>query len=78
MPDEAVWVGWLEDLVTSVEIAALIGVSRQRLHQMVREGKFPPPAGRVGGVDVWTHDGVDPWLLRELPHPYRRRQAGGH
>lgn len=65
--DEPVWVGWLEDLVTTVEIAERIGKSRQRVHQMVQEGKFPEPAGRVGNRLVWQAADVDSWMERNMP-----------
>ena len=69
MADRAEYVGFLEDLVTSVEIAAMIGKSRQRLHQMVKEGKFPPPMGRVGNRLVWQAAEVDSWVQRNAAHP---------
>lgn len=72
MADEAQYVGFLEDLVTTVEIAERIGRSRQRVHQMVKEGKFPEPMGRVGNRLVWQAAEVDSWLDRNMSAVGRR------
>jgi excisionase family DNA binding protein len=44
----------LQDLVTIPQIAARLGVSRERVRALVLEGKFPQPVGRIGRVLVFN------------------------
>jgi hypothetical protein len=43
----------LGELVTVPEIAARIGLSAGRVHELARDGELPPALGRIGGIQVW-------------------------
>jgi hypothetical protein len=56
--------------VRVVEIAELLGVSKQRAHQLVGELGFPAPAGREGQSRLWDWLEVAAWARvwrREKP-----------
>ena len=40
--------------VRIIEIAELLGVSKQRAHQIADEPSFPAPVGREGQSRVWS------------------------
>ena len=53
-----------------VEIAELLGVSKQRAHQIVDEQSFPAPVGREGQSWLWDRREVAAWAKqwrREKP-----------
>ncbi|MFB7739831.1 helix-turn-helix transcriptional regulator [Streptomyces sp. NPDC056112] len=43
----------LDELLTSPEIAKRLGVSRQRVDQLVERGQLPQPVGRSGRTRLW-------------------------
>lgn len=43
----------LPELVGAPEAAALLGVSRQRVHQLATREDFPAPLARLGAGSVW-------------------------
>lgn len=52
------------DLVSMAEAADLLGLSRQRITQLVDEGHVPPPVGRMRRGVVWTREQVEEWAAR--------------
>jgi excisionase family DNA binding protein len=66
-PEIATQTGPLE-LVTQAEAARLLGVSRQRVHQLVVEGRAPAPFGTSGSAVVWTREAVERWAERRNGH----------
>jgi predicted DNA-binding transcriptional regulator AlpA len=53
-----------------VEIAELLGVSKQRAHQLADEDGFPAPVGREGQSRLWDRRHVKAWAKewrREKP-----------
>jgi ATP-dependent Clp protease ATP-binding subunit ClpA/predicted DNA-binding transcriptional regulator AlpA len=59
-------------LLGSAEIAELLGVSRQRVSQLVASyPDFPPPEADLAAGRIWSRDAIEAWLAR---HP--ERQAG--
>jgi predicted DNA-binding transcriptional regulator AlpA len=44
-----------------VEIAELLGVSKQRAHQIVDEEGFPAPVDREGQSRLWGRREVETW-----------------
>jgi hypothetical protein len=53
-----------------VEIAELLGVTKQRAHQIAAEPGFPKPVGREGQSRMWGRREVIPWAKewrREKP-----------
>jgi predicted DNA-binding transcriptional regulator AlpA len=47
-----------------VEIAELLGVSKQRAHQIVEEKGFPAPLAEDGRGRVWSRYEVQVWAKR--------------
>lgn len=45
----------------TAEIAELLGVSRQRVHQLTKLEGFPEPTVRLAGGDVWESADVEKW-----------------
>jgi hypothetical protein len=41
------------ELVTVPEIAARIGLSAGRVHELARDDELPAALGRIGGIQVW-------------------------
>jgi predicted DNA-binding transcriptional regulator AlpA len=49
------------DLVSTVEIATMLGVSRQRVDQLTRNEGFPEPAAELAIGRVWERADVEAW-----------------
>jgi predicted DNA-binding transcriptional regulator AlpA len=57
------------DLLGVAEIAALLGVTRQRVHQLIAESSdFPDPEAELAGGRIWSRSAVAAWLAT---HPER-------
>lgn len=48
-------------LVSRVEIAEMLGVSQQRVHQLLAKGGFPPPLAELAIGQVWERNAVEAW-----------------
>ncbi|MGV9277754.1 helix-turn-helix transcriptional regulator [Streptomyces griseosporeus] len=48
-----------EELYTSTQIAKRLGVSRQRVDQLVESGQLPPPVGRNGRNRLWRASDIE-------------------
>ncbi|GAB7004442.1 hypothetical protein JCM18899A_19150 [Nocardioides sp. AN3] len=48
-------------LMGTAEIADLLGVTRQRVHQLTRLDGFPEPTARLAGGDVWESADIERW-----------------
>jgi predicted DNA-binding transcriptional regulator AlpA len=48
-----------------VDIARLLGVSKQRVHQLASEGLLPAPVGRDSRGRLWSRQEVQAWARRE-------------
>jgi len=58
-----------QDLVSVPEVAAMLGVSRQRVHQIIQSyADFPEPEAELGVGRIWRRDLVADWIAR---HPRR-------
>src|SRR5579884_1721110 len=55
-------------LVGVAEVAAILGVSRQRVHQLIEAGDFPAPEAELSAGKVWSREAVDAW---RAAHPER-------
>lgn len=54
-------------LASQADLARRWGLTRQRVHQMIREPGFPAPGGQVNGQPVWFAAVADQWWeYREL------------
>ncbi len=61
---------FVEDLIGLKEIATLLGVSRQRALQIVRDRTdFPEPVAQLAAGRVWATEAVQAWLAA---NPERR------
>ncbi|SCG78100.1 hypothetical protein GA0070613_6464 [Micromonospora inositola] len=50
------------------EIAARLGVSRQRARQIIDRPDFPGPYDRLGMGAVWLKRDVEAWIAEHRPH----------
>jgi predicted DNA-binding transcriptional regulator AlpA len=55
-------------LVGASEIAALLGVTRQRVNQLSKQPDFPAPVARLGSGAVWRTEDVQRWINRHRPN----------
>ena len=54
----------LPELVSRVEIAEMLGVTRQRVHQLVGQSDFPEPVSVLGVGMIWRREDVEDWMRR--------------
>lgn len=48
------------DIVSAPEVGEILGVSRQRVHQLINENKsFPPPLVRLGSGPIWLRATIE-------------------
>ena len=60
-----------------VEIAELLGVSRQRVHQLMSAyDDFPAPLAELAMGRVWARQDVEAWADSHPRKPGRRRAKG--
>ena len=53
--------GAIESLVSVPEIADMLGVSGQRVHQLAATKAFPSPASDLAARRVWKRSDVEKW-----------------
>ena len=52
-------------LVGVAEIAKMLGVSRQRVNQLVRsDSDFPAPEAELIGGRIWKRTDIEAWMKR--------------
>lgn len=51
----------MEELVGAAEVAEILGVSRQRVTQLVARPDFPAPVAVLAMGKVWARDDVEAW-----------------
>jgi predicted DNA-binding transcriptional regulator AlpA len=55
-----------------VNVAELLGVTKQRTHQIVDEPGFPDPVTEDGGARIWRRREVEAWArTRPKAKPWR-------
>jgi predicted DNA-binding transcriptional regulator AlpA len=60
-------------LLRLVEIAEMLGVSKQRANQLRRQGDFPEPVGRWARGDLLAAKDIRRWAQRWVrERPWRR------
>lgn len=64
------------DIVSTVEAAEVLGVSRQRVHQLWRDhADFPEPLYELSTGPLWVRTGIEQFAKRWDRRPGRRRKA---
>lgn len=64
-----------DDIVGTPDVAARLGISRQRVAQLVeQQGRFPSPVATVRGTHVWRWGDIADWIAAGA-RDMRRRQA---
>jgi len=53
-----------QDLVGVAEIAEMLGVTRQRVHQLTRTPGFPAPVATLIGGRIYDRDEVERWARK--------------
>lgn len=48
-------------LMGLTEIAELLGVSRQRVHQLSKSPDFPEPTARLSAGLIWEREAIEAW-----------------
>ena len=54
----------VDHLVSRVEIAELLGVSQQRVHQLLTRPDFPEPVVVLAIGSIWRREDVEEWARR--------------
>ncbi len=52
------------DLVSTAEIARMLGLTRQRVQQLAKTEGFPPPAATLSMGSVWHTADIRAWAHR--------------
>lgn len=66
----------MPDLVSAPEVAAILGVSRQRVHQLLNDNSsFPPPILRLGSGPLWLRMTIEAFERSWARKPGRPRVA---
>ena len=61
-----------DDLVSATEVAEILGVSRQRVHQLIRAYEdFPTPEAELAVGRIWRRDAVIEWAASHPRKPGR-------
>lgn len=75
--DEELAVPNYPDLVSGPEAASILGVSRQRVHQLATtNSRFPSPLYRLAVGSLWVRAGVEKFAAEWDRRPGRRAGAG--
>lgn len=56
------------------EIAEMLGVTHQRVHQIYKAGRLPEPAKRDGIGPLWTRREIERWAKANWWGRYRWRK----
>lgn len=65
-------------LVGSAEIGQMLGVSRQRVQQLIRRKDFPAPEVVLNMGKVWKRADVEAWARGRNRLVYDAEAANGH
>ena len=62
-------------VVAAAEVAAMLGVSRQRVTQLTAKTGFPAPVTTLSVGKIWSYDDVRSWAeaTGRTVHPLPRR-----
>lgn len=51
-----------DELVGAAEVADLLGVSRQRVHQLSGQPSFPKPVAVLAAGSIWRRIDIERWM----------------
>ena len=54
----------MHHLVGVAEIADLLGVSKQRVHQLIQTESFPKPEANLSAGLIWRRDEIEKWARK--------------
>jgi predicted DNA-binding transcriptional regulator AlpA len=60
----------MDELVGAHEIRVMLGISRQRVNQLLAGSRFPEPVARLAQGAVWRKRDIEQWMRdtgREAP-----------
>jgi ATP-dependent Clp protease ATP-binding subunit ClpC len=60
-------------LLGVAEIAAMLGVTRQRVNQLIRSQGFPAPEAELSAGRIWRREAVERWVVA---NPHRATETG--
>ena len=49
-------------LVGATEVAGILGVTRQRVHQLAMASGFPRPEAELSAGNIWNREEIDRWV----------------
>lgn len=49
------------DLMAMPEVTSLLGVSKQRVYQLIARGGFPEPVATISVGRIWLREDVERW-----------------
>lgn len=52
----------VEHLVGAAEIAIMLGVSKQRVHQLAAAASFPEPVAVLSAGTIWLRSDIEDWM----------------
>lgn len=50
------------DILGTTEVVELLGVSRQRIHELRTAGRFPEPMVELAAGPIWLRSGIEAYL----------------
>jgi predicted DNA-binding transcriptional regulator AlpA len=65
--------GMTHHLLGVAEIAAMLGLSRQRVNQLIQQDDFPAPEAELSAGRIWSREVVEAWVAS---HPQRATTTG--
>ncbi len=67
----------MDRLVSRVEIADMLGVSQQRVHQLIAKPDFPQPLVALAIGMIWRRQDVEEWARRTGRLPAGEGETSG-
>jgi predicted DNA-binding transcriptional regulator AlpA len=65
--------GMTPHLLGVAEIAAMLGLTRQRVNQLIQTAGFPAPEAELSAGRIWTREAIEAWVASQ---PDRANEAG--
>ena len=65
----------LPEMVGTQEVTTMLGISRQRLHELRGAGRFPEPVLQLSGTPIWLSAAIEAFESGWDRRPGRRRDS---